>query len=286
MLDWNDLRHFLAVARTGSTLAAGRSLRVSQTTAARRVTALEAALGLILFERRPTGYVLTPAGEELMETACLMESAAGRFADAAAAQNREIGGTVRLTVDEIYAVTILAPILRDLHDTHPAIRIELDTTEEKRDLGAGQADIALRSSKGPTPGWSAGASPTTIGRSIAAAIMPPPMAARAAAGTLPAIPSSAAAARACGRSIAPGSKPTASPMRWRCSMTAPPACSPRSAPASASPCCPAWSPISTPIWSAACPPTPTMSAACGCSPTNGYATRPASARSSISCTNG
>ena len=63
MLDWNDLRYFLAVARTGSTLAAGRTLRVSQTTAARRVTALEAALGLILFERRPTGYALTPAGE-------------------------------------------------------------------------------------------------------------------------------------------------------------------------------------------------------------------------------
>src|SRR3954452_21190374 len=86
MLDWNDLRHFLAVARTGSTLAAGRSLRVSQTTAARRVAALEAELGLVLFERRPTGYVLTPAGEELMETACLIEAAAARFADAAAAQ--------------------------------------------------------------------------------------------------------------------------------------------------------------------------------------------------------
>ena len=150
MFDWNDLRHFLAVARTGSTLAAGRSLRVSQTTAARRVTALEGAIGLILFERRPTGYVLTPAGEELMETASLMEDSAGRFADAAAAQAREIGGSVRLTVDEIYAVTMLAPILRDLHDTHPAIRIELDTTEEKRDLAAGQADVALRSSKGPT----------------------------------------------------------------------------------------------------------------------------------------
>jgi DNA-binding transcriptional LysR family regulator len=150
MLDWNDIRYFLAVARTGSTLAAGRLLRVSQTTAARRVTALEAALGLILFERRPTGYVLTPAGEQLMETACRMEEAAGSFGDAAAAQTRDAGGTVRLTVDEIYAVTILAPILRDLHDAHPTIRIELDTTEEKRDLGAGQADVALRSSKGPT----------------------------------------------------------------------------------------------------------------------------------------
>ena len=45
MLDWNDLRYFLAVARDGSTLAAGRSLRVSQTTVARRIAALEQALG-------------------------------------------------------------------------------------------------------------------------------------------------------------------------------------------------------------------------------------------------
>ena len=55
VLDWTDLRYFLAVARTGSTLAAGRSLGVSQTTAARRVTALEAALELTLFERRQSG---------------------------------------------------------------------------------------------------------------------------------------------------------------------------------------------------------------------------------------
>ena len=150
MLDWNDLRYFLAVARTGSTLAAGRQLRVSQTTAARRVSALEESLGLVLFERRPTGYALTPAGEALMGTAEMIETAAEGFADAASAQAREVSGNVRLTVDEIYAVTLLAPMLRDLHEVHPQIRIELDTTEEKRDLGAGQADIALRSSKGPT----------------------------------------------------------------------------------------------------------------------------------------
>ncbi len=66
MYDWNDVAAFLAVAETGSTLAAGRALRVSQTTAARRVAALEAALGAVLFERRAAGYALTPAGERLL----------------------------------------------------------------------------------------------------------------------------------------------------------------------------------------------------------------------------
>jgi DNA-binding transcriptional LysR family regulator len=145
MLDWNDLRHFLAVARTGSTLAAGRSLRVSQTTAARRVAALEAELGLTLFERRPGGYRLTPIGEALVEKAESVEASAQAFAEAAASQSREVSGTVRLTLEEIFAVTLLPPILRDLHDAHPGIRIELDTSEALRDLAGGAADVALRS---------------------------------------------------------------------------------------------------------------------------------------------
>ena len=147
MLDWTDLRYFLAVARTGSTLAAGRALGVSQTTAARRVAALEEALELTLFERRQSGYVLTPAGEALLDSAHRVETAAGAFADIAAAQTREISGTVKLTCEELYAVTVLAPILRDLREAHPGIRIELDTSDEVRDLGAGAADVALRSAK-------------------------------------------------------------------------------------------------------------------------------------------
>ena len=152
MLDWSDLRYFLAVARTGSTLAAGRALGVSQTTAARRVATLEEALELTLFDRRQSGYVLTPSGEALIAAAQSVEEAAGAFADLAAAQAREISGTVRLTMEEIYAVTVLAPILRDLHEAYPGIRIELDTTEDVRDLAAGAADVALRSSKSPTGG--------------------------------------------------------------------------------------------------------------------------------------
>lgn len=145
MFDWNDLRHFLAVARTGSTLAAGHALRVSQTTAARRIAALEQALGVALFERRQSGYALTPAGEALRAHAEAVEAAASGFADAAAKQDREASGTVRLSAQEIHAITVLAPILRDLHQAHPAIRIELDTSEAMRDLAAGEADIALRS---------------------------------------------------------------------------------------------------------------------------------------------
>jgi DNA-binding transcriptional LysR family regulator len=144
VLDWNDVRYFLAVADTGSTLGAGRRLRVSQTTAARRVAALEAALGVVLFERRAAGYRLTEQGDALLPLAREMAARAAGLADAAAASVRDASGTVRLTVPEIYAVTVLAPLLRDLHGAHPRLRIELDTTDELRDLAAGEADVALR----------------------------------------------------------------------------------------------------------------------------------------------
>lgn len=147
MLDWNDLRYFLAVARQGSTLAAGRELRVSQTTVARRIAALEAALGFPLFEKRQAGYVLTPAGEELMGRAETVEQAANGFAEAASAESRAVSGSVKITTEEIYAITLLAPLLRELHEKYPDILIELDTSQQVRDLGAGEADISLRSTK-------------------------------------------------------------------------------------------------------------------------------------------
>ena len=150
MYDWNDLKAFLAVAETGSTLSAAQALRVSQTTVARRIAALEAATSLNLFERRQAGYALTPVGEAMLASAIAVRDAANRFGEAAGARSRDAGGTVSLTTMEIFAVTILPPILRDLRAAHPAIHIHLDTSDEPRDLAAGAADIAIRSSKQPT----------------------------------------------------------------------------------------------------------------------------------------
>lgn len=151
MFDWNDLRFFLAVQRSGSTLAAAKLLRVSQTTVARRVAALEQSLGLPLFERRQAGYLLTEAGRELLAEAEAVEAAADNFSNAAGSRTREASGTVRLTTEEIFGVTLLAPMLRDLRELHPNIHIDLDSGQQLRDLGAGEADVALRSTTGEQP---------------------------------------------------------------------------------------------------------------------------------------
>jgi DNA-binding transcriptional LysR family regulator len=156
MLDWNDLRYFLAVADQGSTLAAGRALRVSQTTVARRVAALEEVLGFPLFDKRQAGYALTPGGEQLLGRARQVQAAAGGFEEASAALARDSSGSVRITTQEIFANTLLAPILRELHERHPEIVIELDTQQELLELGDGQADIAIRSTAKDPPAGTVG----------------------------------------------------------------------------------------------------------------------------------
>jgi DNA-binding transcriptional LysR family regulator len=148
-MDWEDVKHFLEVADAGSTLAASRRLGVSQTTAARRVAGLERSIGVRLFDRGPAGYALTPDGVALHQRAREAAEAMEGFAEHASSLARTNGGVVRVTVVETLAVTILAPVFRDLAIAHPQISIDLDTSSEPRDLATGAADIAIRSSANP-----------------------------------------------------------------------------------------------------------------------------------------
>ncbi len=101
MFDWNDVRHFLAVARSGSTLTASHKLKVSQPTVARRVAALEDGLGLKLFERRRAGYKLAGEGGALLPAGGAGERGASALADGAAARAGTLEGVVRLTCNEM-----------------------------------------------------------------------------------------------------------------------------------------------------------------------------------------
>ncbi len=160
MTDWNDLRHFLAVSRTGTTLAASRELGVSQSTVARRILALETVLGLHLFERRQSGYVLTEDGFELLDAAEAAGAAVNAFISKAAARKRGLFGTVRLTTNELFATTLLINALRDFPFAYPDLRLEVITTDKSLNLASGEADIALRAGRPPRQ-------PDLVGRRIA-----------------------------------------------------------------------------------------------------------------------
>jgi DNA-binding transcriptional LysR family regulator len=148
--DWNDLRYFLAVARSSSTLAASRSLKVNQTTIARRIGNLERAIGTKLFNRKQTGYVLTDSGAELCVAAERVEVEAIAFADQAGAVGRRLSGVIRVTTNEGLANIVMAPALSAFHRVHPNVRVDLVVDERRLDLTRGAADVALRTGSRPT----------------------------------------------------------------------------------------------------------------------------------------
>jgi DNA-binding transcriptional LysR family regulator len=144
MFDWNDLKHFLAVARHGSTIAAGKALRTSQSTVQRRLTELETKIGRELVARQATGYRLTPFGERLLPFAQRVEAAVDDFAQCVTGEVREEAGVIRMTCPEPIIPRLL-PIIEQFHARHPRHRVEFVTSDRYLDLAKGEADVALRS---------------------------------------------------------------------------------------------------------------------------------------------
>ena len=143
-MDWNDVRHFLALARLGSVRAAGASLGVSHSTVARRVEALEAQLGVRLFDRHRDGYLLTDAGLEMRPAAERVEREMASLERGLAGRDERLEGTIRLTLCDPYVSSLLVPRLAALAESHPGIEIELGVDSRRLDLSKREADIAVR----------------------------------------------------------------------------------------------------------------------------------------------
>lgn len=143
MLDWDDLRLFLAVARAGSFVGGGRSLGLNHTTLARRLSALEATLGTRLFERSPRGLLLTRAGTELRDHAERVENEVLSAGRSLAGREQQLSGTVRLATPEAFGTFFVAPRARALAERHPGIELELVPETRTIDLLKSEADIAV-----------------------------------------------------------------------------------------------------------------------------------------------
>jgi DNA-binding transcriptional LysR family regulator len=147
MFDWSDLRHFLAVARHGSTIRAAKALGMNQSTVQRRVALLERQLGRSLFERRVDGYRLTRLGEELRPIAERVETAIADFGRHAASSDTELVGSIRLTCPETVGYRMIKSALLDrFHARYPGLRVEIVMVDAILDLAKGEADIAFRTS--------------------------------------------------------------------------------------------------------------------------------------------
>jgi len=144
MLDWSDLRFFLAVQRTRSHAGAARLLRVAPTTIGRRIAALEAAVGARLFARTPDGLAATAAARTLLARAERMESEALEAERELAGTDARPTGTVRLTCGDGFAAYLLAPALPAFLAAYPGLTVEVRADVRALDLTRGEADVALR----------------------------------------------------------------------------------------------------------------------------------------------
>ena len=148
MFDWNDLKYFLAVARSGSTLSAAKSLRVNQSTVHRRIGELERQLGCELVRRHPTGYRLTELGEYVRAYATRLENAAIDFERAVSAQSNETRGTVKVTCPEALGPRLIgAGLIEKFNARYPDVRVEFVMSDRILELGTGEADIAIRAKR-------------------------------------------------------------------------------------------------------------------------------------------
>lgn len=142
--DWNRARAFLVTAEEGSLSAAARALGLAQPTLGRQVRALEDELGVALFERAGRGLVPTHAGLEMLEHIRNMGEAAYGVTRIASGQSHSVEGTVTITASEVTSAYVLPPILAELRQAHPGIRVDVVASNTLRDLRRREADIAIR----------------------------------------------------------------------------------------------------------------------------------------------
>jgi DNA-binding transcriptional LysR family regulator len=142
--DWNRARAFLVTAEEGSLSAAAKVLDMTQPTVGRQVSALEAELGVSLFERTNSGLVLTQSGADLMAQVKAMADAATNLSRLASGHAETVEGSVCISATEMISAFVLPPIIEKLRNQYPKIEIEIIASSVTSDLSRREADIAIR----------------------------------------------------------------------------------------------------------------------------------------------
>ena len=147
--DWNDLRAFLAVSRSGRLTAAAARLGVDHSTLSRRIGALEHALKAKLFDRSPTGYTLSEPGRRLLPMAEEMERLAIGAGESVGGSATAVEGTVRIGSPEGFGSYFLAPRIAALNARHPQLTVQLVAASAVFSLARRDADIVISVSRPP-----------------------------------------------------------------------------------------------------------------------------------------
>jgi len=142
-LNWDDMRFFLALCRTHSFVSAAHELKVTHSTVARRITALEASLQTQLFQRTEKGCQLTSAGEELLPYAERLESTVINLEESIAGKDNQLSGGIRIGTPDGIGNCFLASRLSKFQINHPALEVELIPVPMYYSLSKREIDILI-----------------------------------------------------------------------------------------------------------------------------------------------
>ena len=142
-MNWDDVRIFLAIARSGQLIGASARLGLNHATVSRRLAALETALDTRLVDRLTTGCRLTASGQRFLAEAEHMEAAALAASGLATEKSADLSGTVRIGAPDGFGVAFLAPRLHGLAALHPRLRTELVPVPRAFSLSRREADLAV-----------------------------------------------------------------------------------------------------------------------------------------------
>jgi len=148
MTNWDDFRYFLAIARHASIRKAAQVLGVSHSTVLRRITTFEEVLNVRLFERTPTGYFATKAGDEMLHFAQQIEEETTNASRLIAGRDNQLSGKIHITMPGVLA-TLLMPDLAAFRRSHPGIELQISPGYSIANLAKREADVAIRISNDP-----------------------------------------------------------------------------------------------------------------------------------------
>jgi len=143
-LSWDDFRLVRSVAETGSLPAGAAALGLNHSTVFRRLRQIEAMLGLALFERHRSGFVATPAGEEILATATRMDLDVTDVLRRLSGQALGPAGELRITTSDSLLVQLLLPLFARFREACPRITLDLVVGNAESNLSRRDADIAIR----------------------------------------------------------------------------------------------------------------------------------------------
>jgi DNA-binding transcriptional LysR family regulator len=144
MMDWESLRHFLAVARIGTLSGAARSLQVDHATVSRRLAALECELQATLVDRLSRACRLTPLGQQVFEQVQTMEEGSYAIERLLQAARAPLDGKVSLSAPPILVAQLLAGHLAEFGRRHPGLQLAVSAQGQQVSLTRREADVALR----------------------------------------------------------------------------------------------------------------------------------------------